>query len=160
MSKAIVIEAPNCPPKMTYFESVFLAGGITNVCDWQADVIKMLAEQEITIFNPRRANFDVSNPDVSYEQITWEHRYLRLVHTVFIWFSHETLQPISLFELGSALQRDQKLIIGCDPKYPRSMDVRVQCALQGYKGSIFSDVETMADFYKKTLTLPAPQCKI
>ncbi len=160
MSKAIIVEAPNCPPKMTWFESIFLAGGITNVYDWQAEVSKALADNEVTIFNPRRANYNTLIPEIASEQITWEHHYLRLSHTVLFWFSHETLQPISLFELGSALQRDQKLIIGCDPKYARNFDVRLQCLLQRHKGSIFSDLDTMVDFYKKTLTLPPSKCKI
>ncbi len=149
---AIIIEAPNRPPEMVWNDSVFLAGGITNVRDWQKDACDLLSEHRINIFNPRRKDFDINNPLVNKEQITWEHKYLRFCDTILFWFSHETLQPITLFELGGALERKQNLIIGCDPNYPRINDIIIQCSLQGYRGSIFNDLESMVDFYTICLT--------
>ena len=33
---------------------LFLAGGITNCPDWQADALALLSNQDITVANPRR----------------------------------------------------------------------------------------------------------
>ena len=35
----------------------FIAGGITNCPDWQADIVEMLKDTDLTLLNPRRADF-------------------------------------------------------------------------------------------------------
>src|SRR5437868_6025694 len=83
--------------------AVFLAGGITGCPDWQADVIKMLADTNLTLLSPRRRRYPMLNPEdaAAEEQITWEFRHLRLASAIVFWFPCETLCPIALYELGA-----------------------------------------------------------
>lgn len=141
------IEAPS-KNISKYHIKVFLAGGITKVFDWQSLVSNELSEMEITLFNPRRHNFDVSKKEESRIQIEWEYNKLREATDIIFWFSHETIQPISLFELGSALERNQKLYIGVDPRYERKMDVEIQTFLSGKNIKIHSSLPELTNDFK------------
>jgi hypothetical protein len=133
-------------------QSIFLAGSISESWDWQGYVYRFLKDLDITIVNPRRSKFDLSDINVSKEQICWEYDYLRKVSHILFWFSHETVAPITLFELGASLERNkQKIIIGCDPKYKRIFDVELQSSLQGYKLPVFKDLDVMSEFIKGML---------
>lgn len=66
----------------------FLAGGITNCPDWQSEVIENLQKYDqkyqneldsLVIFNPRRPNFPIDDPNASLQQITWEFQELQRV---------------------------------------------------------------------------------
>lgn len=110
--------------------SVFLAGGISGCPNWQAKAIELFKDTRVVLFNPRRADFDISNTEMSNAQIEWESEYLNKVSAKLFWFPAETLCPITLFELGAAAHNNnQTLFVGCDPKYARSFDVRKQLAL-------------------------------
>lgn len=117
--------------------SIFLGGGITNCSNWQATLTNELNHLvvPITVFNPRRKKFDLSDPKQSDIQIRWEHQFLRLCDVVVFYFSHETVCPITLFELGAALERNlcrnnpQKIIVYCEHNYVRKMDVGIQVQL-------------------------------
>ncbi len=111
--------------------TVFLAGGITNGPWWQDEVITALDEFPGTIFNPRRRDFPIGDPDASVEQIEWEWRVLRQVDLVQLWFPCETICPIVLYELGAALERDQQVVVGIHPEYSRRQDVEIQSGLMG-----------------------------
>lgn len=105
---------------------VFLAGGITGCPDWQAGAAAALADSCV-VLNPRRAAFDVDDPDAAAEQIAWEHKHLHLPKMVtMFWFPACAMQPIALFELGAALERetlDRPVTVGADPNYPRRFDI-------------------------------------
>lgn len=135
------IEAPD-ESISRYKNKLFLAGGITNVQDWQSKVVKDISDLDITVFNPRRSNFDMSNKEDTEIQIKWEWNRLReATHTLF-WFSHETIQPITLFELGSALERNAHLLfIGCEPRYERALDVKTQSLLMNHHMEISDSLE-------------------
>jgi len=128
--------------------SVFLAGGITNCPNWQADVIaelKRLDEEMpgkldgLVIFNPRRDNFPIDDPNASVEQITWEFNELQRMDVFSIYFTDGTSdQPICLYELGRNVLRmqrnfpidfEKRIVISCHPDYRRSQDVRIQTKL-------------------------------
>lgn len=64
------------------------------------------------------------------EQIAWEYWRLRHVSSIAFWFAQETIQPITLFELGAALERDVRIVIGIDPLYERRLDVTMQANLK------------------------------
>jgi hypothetical protein len=122
-----------------YYNSLFLAGGISGVQNWQQYAVDKLKDLEVTIFNPRRSNIDMSKTgEDARNQITWEYYRLRRCSEILFWFSYETVQPICLFELGSALARPgfdksptlKHVFIGCDPKYQRLFDVHVQTELE------------------------------
>lgn len=130
------------PTSTPYKQSLFLGGSITGAADWQTDFTKRFEiiasgddrryklKTDLTVFNPRRENFDVSNRRMEYEQIEWEYRHLRIADAVLFWFAKETNAPITLFELGRhSLIAGRPIFIGCDPEYPRIRDVKIQMDL-------------------------------
>ena len=118
---------------------IFLAGGITNCIDWQRVAVDTLnrtlgPDDALTICNPRRSVFDVSNPHAAQDQITWEWKALRLADIRLFWFPacnpDETVQPIALFELGRWSAQPGRLIVGADSSYPRVRDIQLQLDLE------------------------------
>jgi len=146
-----IITAPEYKGRK-YISSLFLAGGITNCPEWQTEVIERLKREKdlrITIFNPRRPSFDVTDPLATIEQITWEHHKLREASEVLFWFPAETLCPIVLFELGSRLEAYDAemwhipLFIGCHPGYARVKDVEIQTRLVRLEQRIYTSLEEL-----------------
>ncbi|MCY0933557.1 nucleoside 2-deoxyribosyltransferase domain-containing protein [Streptomyces sp. H34-S4] len=112
--------------------SVFLAGGITHCPPWQSRAAAALAE--FVVFNPRRADFDVSDPAQTDIQIAWEYEHLVRADLTLFWFpaceASLTVQPITLYELGAAAAAPaRRLVVGTDPGYPRCADVHTQLRL-------------------------------
>lgn len=143
------IEAPNYDleiARLNPADNLFLAGSITGAQDWQKEmafeecpIIGFGASRKATrlidhfnVFNPRRMNFDASNPAVEQEQITWEYHCIHQCRYILFWFAPETLAPITLFELGSALNthEHERIFIGIDPGYKRKNDVIIQTSLR------------------------------
>ena len=114
--------------------SVFIAGGISNCPNWQAETVSLTNRDLYDVINPRREGGFDRTGDTAEEQITWEHRALGLVDSCIFWFPKETLCPITLFELGVMLQRaargNVRLAIGWHPEYQRAFDLRVQISLE------------------------------
>ena len=110
---------------------VFLAGGISDCPDWQAQAAAMLHDTPgLTVLDPRRAAFDLADPDAATEQIIWEYTHLRRADVVLFWFAPGgSVQPITLYELGVHVTRGATLAVGADPGYPRRHDVEVQLGL-------------------------------
>jgi hypothetical protein len=123
----IYVEAPN--KVEVNKKSIFLAGGITGCPDWQSELVKKIKDLDIVVYNPRRADFDVSDPDASKVQIEWEHEMLNKSDVISFWFCKETLQPITLYEFGSYTKTSKPLIIGIDKGYERRQDVEIQAKL-------------------------------
>jgi hypothetical protein len=98
-------------------------------------LVEKLKDYNVTIYNPRRKDFDINNPKVSEEQIKWEHKYLHESNILVFYFAQETLCPITLFELGATLERNiyttfkQDIIVYCEPEYSRKFDVELQTKL-------------------------------
>lgn len=129
------IEAPTEYEPIPNTPSIFLAGGITNCSDWQKELVSYLETEKVVLINPRRKDFDVSNPNMEREQIEWEHRHLNKVDIISFWFPPETLCPITLFELADAVAMSQtkenlKIFVGCHPDYKRIRDVKIQLGLR------------------------------
>jgi len=122
-----VITAPD--DAVPHHTTLFLAGGITNCPDWQADTLHHLKDLPITVYNPRRPNFPIKDPLAAEKQILWEYRALCASDVISFWFCAETLNPIVLFELGSWLRSPKPLFIGCHPGYSRIKDVVIQTGL-------------------------------
>jgi len=126
---------------------IFLAGGITNCPDWQAEIISRISSQvknsSVTIFNPRRTRWK-KDEIKEEEQITWEHKYLQLVDLVVFWFPEETLCPIALYELGVCnAKRIDSIIIGYHRNYKRRTDVLIQSTLAGYKDNFYLTLDKL-----------------
>ncbi len=111
-------------------KSVFLAGGITNCRDWQKELVEKLSDTDLTLMNPRRKDWPVDDPEASEKQINWEHYHLDRARAISFWFSSETVQPITLFELGKHFLDSEKIFIGVDPDYSRKLDVEIQVGLE------------------------------
>jgi len=129
---ALIITAPKevYSIENTKNTKLFLAGGVTNCPDWQTAVCKELRGVDgLTIYNPRRKTFK-DTPQEAEKQIVWEYNHLADADILAFWFSHGSLNPITLYELGRwGNSAKKQLIIGIDPKYQRRQDVIVQTIL-------------------------------
>lgn len=136
---AQIIEAPNYDA--IKYTSVFLAGGITKCEDWQSKVIERLEPHDITVFNPRRKSFDISDTTEELRQITWEFRKLEEMDIFSMYFCNsESVQPICMYELGRYICRmrerfpndwDDRIVVSVEEGYSRADDVFVQTKLAG-----------------------------
>jgi len=141
------------PSSLTYRsnKSIFLGGGITNCPDWQRDMVKMLSVADLILLNPRRDDFDTSDLSMSENQIKWEFDHLRIADSILLWFTCETLCPITLYELGYWAGQDKKIFVGCHPDYARKFDVEMQLSLLGGRKrvKIADSLEELSDQVKK-----------
>lgn len=136
---------------------VFLAGGITNCPNWQLKFHGILSKKieetvtnDFTIFNPRRDNFPIHDPNASQEQIQWEHNALRLSDIILFWFSRGSDNPIVFYEYGTWLTRNYHfsrpmVLVGCDPEFKRQSDVSIQSKLLLPMITVHKSLESMAD---------------
>lgn len=110
--------------------SIFLAGGISGCPDWQTEAAQRLSSG-VTVFNPRRDNFPITDPAAAPEQVDWEYDHLLMADVVLFWFPESVVaQPIALLEFGVwALRSTKPVAVGADPRYPRAFDVRHQASL-------------------------------
>lgn len=139
--------------------SIFLAGGITNCPDWQQEMVELLRNLDIIIYNPRRKNFPIHDPEAAYHQIKWEFEFLDHAAMILFWFSRGSLNPIVLFEYGKWLMntRDPKgykpIFVGIDPEYERKQDVEIQTSLENsfIRTKIQYSLEDLANLIKKDL---------
>ena len=122
---------------------IFLAGSIEMGAaeDWQGRIEKFLEDQKVTIYNPRRDDWDSSwtqeesNPQFNY-QVNWEISKLIDSDVIFMYLSPETKSPISLLELGM-FSREQKMIVCCPDGFWRKGNVEVFCTR--FKIPMFDD---------------------
>jgi hypothetical protein len=140
------VEAPEVYPSGGDYVTVFMAGGITGCPDWQWTMAKLLKDTELVVFNPRRANFPIDDPDASYEQISWEHYHLHRAERIMFWFPAENQAgcPIALFELGAWLRSDKHVAVGVEPGYVREEDVRIQTGLERPEITVVSTLPDLA----------------
>lgn len=124
---AVVVAPDRAEPSAR--PGIFLAGGISDVGDWQSDAIGHLRPAWPVIFNPRRDDFPMGDAAEGVRQIRWEFEHLALADAILFWFSFETLQPIALFELGRWASSDKPLAVGTHPDYARRFDVVQQLEL-------------------------------
>lgn len=124
-------------------EKVFLAGGIQKCSEWQKDIISRLeklgTDKVVYVFNPRRENFPIHDPNASQEQITWEFEALEDCSIFSMYFDNtESAQPICFYELGRNIERmkqkypddwQRRIIISCDEGFSRHQDVVIQTDL-------------------------------
>ncbi len=131
--------------------SVFLAGGITNCPDWQKDIVELLSDTNLVLYNPRRADFPIGDPNAAKEQITWEHKYLHKADMILFWFPKETLCPIVLYELGYWTNSSTPIFVGVHPEYQRRQDVEIQTGLSRSNVEGVYSLEDLAQQVKDNL---------
>jgi len=91
------------------------------------------------LFNPRRDNFPIHDPNASNEQIKWEFDRLQIMDIFSMFFcAGESDQPICMYELGRNLMTmhvrfpddwENRVVITCDEGYRRKQDVVIQTGL-------------------------------
>lgn len=133
-------------------ERLFLAGGITGTADWQSRVVSGLEDiDDLVIFNPRRADFPIDDPDAAYDQIRWEIEHFQKASMILFWFPPETLCPIALYELGRWTHPHKErwnqptLFIGTDPDYQRRQDIQIQTSLLRPGTYVYQDLDKMIE---------------
>ena len=71
----IYIEAPKYIAIPSLTPTLFLAGGITGVEDWQSRAVESLKDLDIAVCNPRRKNFKQFKDEAGFvesqKQIQW-----------------------------------------------------------------------------------------
>lgn len=116
----------------TYNKSIFLAGSIEmgSAENWQETVQNALVELPVTIYNPRRDNWDskweqsINNPEFNY-QVNWELDKISEASLIFMYLAPGTKSPISLLELGSCYHKN--IIVCCPEGYWRKGNVDIFC---------------------------------
>jgi hypothetical protein len=148
----IVINAPEFFDIDDSELGVFLAGGIKGCQDWQQRIVGLLQEltdgdegyENLVVFNPRAGVFDSKDPMHFRRQVQWEFNMLHQARIISFWFSPETVNPITLYELGYQMARlpfcNRVILIGCDPAYTKIDDVKMQTKLARWQGTIHSSL--------------------
>ncbi len=130
---ATIVKPPAPLDLATQPVSVFLAGSIEmgQAEPWQRLVEQALADREITIFNPRREQWDASweqsihNPTFR-EQVHWELQAQERASLIAMYFAPSTKAPITLLELGLSA-RSGRLLVCAPPGYWRRGNIQVVC---------------------------------
>ncbi len=113
---------------------LFLGGSIDNGAaeDWQSAVEERLKELPVTVYNPRRDNWnpdlrqDILEPEFAY-QVNWELDNIEAADVVVIYFSPSGPAPISLMELGTLAKSKAEVVVCCPEGYWRRGNVQVLC---------------------------------
>jgi hypothetical protein len=123
------------PPKSGEIQgnTVFLAGSIEMGVaeDWQTKVANRFEKHQVTLYNPRRDEWDSSwkqeQKESNFnEQVNWEMNNLEDCDIIFMYFDPGTKSPISLLELG--LHADSgKMIVVCPDGFWRKGNVEIVC---------------------------------
>lgn len=147
-----LVKAPEiyCPD---YEWTIFLAGSIDmgKAENWQDKIVQSLADTDITIFNPRRDDWDSSwVQDISNEkfkeQVMWELEHIESVDMVVFYFDPDGPAPITLLELGLCATSPQKVVVCCPPGYWRRGNVQIVCNRHSIK--MVDDIEDLISSIK------------
>jgi hypothetical protein len=166
------INAPDRPTSEeydAYWPSLFVSGGITGAPNWQPEFLSLLKDVDGLIFNPRRLEFDLRDPDNEVEQIKWEAEYLLFSNAIAFWFPKEAACQITLYELGrwtmptvvatcgsEPVIDNKMLFIGVEPGYRRSVDVKIQTQLARPELEIVDSLKALADQVRTWTDAVAP----
>ena len=121
-------------PKRTPHTSLFLAGSIDMgaAVNWQEAVTKALIDLPVTIYNPRRDDWDSSwvqsiNDEKFNEQVTWELEHLEKADILCFYFDEAGKAPITLLELGLFAMSGKTIVVCCPDGFWRKGNVEVVC---------------------------------
>jgi hypothetical protein len=143
----IEVQAPN--QYILNTRSVFLAGSIEmgKAEKWQDLVIKHLRGWNITVFNPRRNDWDSSweqkESNVQFRnQVLWELEAIDKADMVAFYFDPKTQSPISLLELGLCAQK-KPTVVCCPEGFWRKGNVDIVCKKFG-----ITQVKTLSELIR------------
>jgi len=113
--------------------TVFLAGSIEMGVaeDWQTKVANRFESNQVTLYNPRRDEWDSSwkqeQKESNFnEQVNWEMNNLEDCDIIFMYLDPNTKSPISLLELGLHAGSG-KMIVVCPDGFWRKGNVEIVC---------------------------------
>lgn len=131
--------------------TIFLAGSIEmgKAKPWQKEVTDSFKNNDVTILNPRRTDWDSSQEqsienEYFKEQVVWELEAQDKSDLILMHFDEETKSPITLLELG--LFKDKEMIVCCPDGFWRKGNVDVVC--ERYKITQVDTLEEMIDLTK------------
>ena len=131
-SAAQIILAPD-RPKIEHRVSIFLAGTTskTDEPDWRETLIDAIKHLPVTIFNPKRDDWDSTWKEYFSdqrwaEQVKWEFDMQEDADVVVVFFHGVSPAPISLLELGLWV-RDGKVIACAKDDYSKRGNVEEVC---------------------------------
>ncbi len=149
---AEVIYPPNRLNNYNGLTTLFLGGSIDmgKAIDWQTEVIQKLNQFPITVFNPRRMDWDSSwEQDITNkpfrEQVEWELFHLEMADTVFFFFDPAGKSPITLMELGLLASKNVSIVV-CPNGFWRRGNVQIVC--RNYKIPFFNTIDDGIDNLK------------
>lgn len=138
MEVITAIEEGNRPGKI----KCFLGGGITNCAKWQDEVIRAINNSDedtsnLVLYNPRRKNFPIDDPNASKDQVKWEFDWLSAadIFTMYFCNTEKSDQPICFYELGRYVTKMMydhpddyisRIIVSCEDGFRRKADVIYQ----------------------------------
>lgn len=151
----MILEAPN---NLLSYDGlgtkVFLAGTIENgkSVDWQNEISKYGDSIGLTMFNPRRKNWNenAKRQEID-EQINWELSHMEKADVIIMNILGDSKSPISLLELGLYARNSSKLIVFCPETFYRFDNVRVTCIKYGIELFVIDDYEANIKHIKRTL---------
>lgn len=123
---------------------IFLAGSIEmgKAEEWQQEVINTLSESHLNdnrtiTLNPRRKDWDnsweqtIKNTNFR-EQVEWELLGIEDANLIIFYFDPNTQSPITLMELGTIVNSNNKKAIVCCPDgYWKKGNVEILCEWAG-----------------------------
>lgn len=124
---------PNSDSQIEHHKvSVFLAGSIEmgSAPNWQLKVEEALKDLPVTVYNPRRDDWDSTWKQGQWEepfrsQVLWELSKLRKSDIIFMYLDPATKSPISLLELG--IHNHSNIIVCCPEGFWRKGNVDIVC---------------------------------
>ena len=113
--------------------AIFLGGSIEmgTAEDWQARLKAELCDYNVTLYNPRRNDWDASWEQSIHnkqfkEQVVWELKHLEDADTIIFYFAPGTKSPITLLELG-LFAKNHHVIVCCPEGFWRKGNVDIVC---------------------------------
>ena len=136
---ALVVKPPSPLHKAPGTIAVFLAGSIEMGAagPWQAEIEAAFAETPVTLWNPRRDDWDATwrqslDEPKFREQVEWELEAQERADLIVMYFAPGTRSPITLLELG-LFARSGRLVVCCPEGYWRRGNVQVVCRRYGVR---------------------------
>jgi len=133
---ACVVNAPKpLPGDLNQTRTLFLSGSIDRdtAVDWRLRLTTQVLDLPVTVINPHRSDWDSTwreEPDFPQfrEQTQWELSMLAKADIAAIYFAPGTPAAVTLFELGSCLQKGSEgVVVFCPDSYWKRGNVQLIC---------------------------------
>lgn len=133
-------------------DGVFLAGSIEmgKAVDWQKEIEDKLGDFDVTLFNPRRDDWDssweqsIDNPEFK-EQVVWELDSLDKAKKIVFYMDKATKSPITLIELGLHA-KDSNCCVYCPDGFWKKGNVDIIC--ERFNVPMVDSIDDLVKFIK------------